>query len=186
MSGNRTQTFASGWLDSGEIVVNDDGDIVLFSHATESTTSLVTSPDVKTNATVSSDGRFLAYESNESDIREIYVRIFTGGGAAIPVSIGGGYQPRWAPDSSAIYYTNEQKMMRVTVDAQDTLVLGRPETLFELPFQTSGSRTYDVHPDGERFLMMIANNQSGRGSQIAVVRNFFGELKRLDPNRGTN
>ena len=48
--------------------------------------------------------------------------------------------------------------------------LGRPEAIFELPFQTSRGPTYDIAPDGTRFLMTFANNQSGRGSRIVVVK----------------
>jgi hypothetical protein len=99
----------------------------------------------------------------------------------IPVSIGGGANPLWAPDGGSIYYTKEQKMMRVIVENAETMQLGRPQLIFELPFQSDDWRSYDIAPDGNRFLMAFANNQSGRGSKIVVVKNFFGELDRLAP-----
>ena len=77
-------------------------------------------------------------------------------------------------------------MMRVAIEDAETMQLGRPELIFEMPFQTDNWRSYDIAPDGKRFLMAFANNQSGRGSKIVVVKNFFGELERLAAMRGTN
>jgi hypothetical protein len=77
-------------------------------------------------------------------------------------------------------------MMAVPVQTSPTLVLGTPVKLFDGPYFIGlAGRTYDVSPDGKRFLMIknVAPTQSTADQRIVIVQNWDQELKRLVPTR---
>jgi serine/threonine-protein kinase len=132
----------------------------------------------------SPDGRWLAYVSNESDRDEIFVRSLEREAGAQVVSIDGGTDPVWSPAGDELFYRNGNRMMVTSVQLGETFEATSPEVLFvggydsELP--PSGSQSYDVSRDGQRFLMteLVEQPNSGR---IIVVLNWGQELKRLVP-----
>jgi eukaryotic-like serine/threonine-protein kinase len=103
----------------------------------------------------SPDGRWVAYQSNESGRFEVYVRTFPGTGGQWQVSTGGGNSPRWRADAKELYYlAPDDKLMAVAVPAQGaTLVPGTPEVLSQTHIvQGADRQQYDVSRDG-RFLV---------------------------------
>jgi dipeptidyl aminopeptidase/acylaminoacyl peptidase len=101
------------------------------------------------------DGKWVAYQSNESGRDEIYVRPFPGPGGQWQISTGGGTSPRWRPDGKELYYlAPDSKLIAVPVAVQGAaLAPGTPEALFQthtpqVPFRPQ----YDVPRDG-RFLV---------------------------------
>ena len=140
------------------------------------------------SAELSPDGKWLAYNSNESGQWEIYIQAYPGLGAKTPVSIGGGQELVWSPDGSEIYYRSGQKMMAVSVRTNPTLQVGGPHELFEGTQFTAGAggaRQYHIAPDG-RFLMVREGEAATGASQtqfdhLVVVENWFDELRRLAP-----
>ena len=62
-------------------------------------------------AHVSPDGRFVAYESNESGRWEVYIRAFADSGSKTQVSTAGGIEPRWRPDGTEIFYRWQSRFM---------------------------------------------------------------------------
>ena len=133
----------------------------------------------------SPDGRWLAYVSDESGRREVYVQPFPGPGGKWQISTEGGTEPVWAGNGE-LFYRNESgdKMMVVDITTEPTFRAGNPRLLFEGFYQggIGGNRAfYDVTPDGQRFLMVKAGEQETEAMQINVVLNWFEELKRLVP-----
>ena len=130
----------------------------------------------------SPDGRWLAYVSDESGRREVYVQPFPGPGGKWQISTEGGTEAVWAGNGE-LFYRNESgdQMMAVDITTEPTLGPGTPRLLFEGLYQRGiGNRAvYDVKPDGQRFLMV--QPQQGAGAPIHVVLNWFEELKRLVP-----
>ncbi|MGD1068598.1 MAG: protein kinase [Bryobacteraceae bacterium] len=107
----------------------------------------------------SPDGKWVAYQSNESGRDEIYVRPFPGPGGQWHVSTGGGISPRWRADGKELYYVApDDKLMAVPVAAQSVaqgaaLAPGTPEALFQTQMPRIAFRPqYDVARDG-RFLI---------------------------------
>jgi serine/threonine-protein kinase len=154
---------------------------------------LLESPFSDQNPDLSPDGRWMAYESNESGQMEIYVRPFPDVNAGRwQVSTGGGTRPAWSRDGRELFYLTGppgnalKRMMRVPVRPGATFEMGNPQLLFEGPYYTGFvGRTYDVSPDGQRFLMIkdaAATAQAGSPPpQIIVTLNWFDELKRRVP-----
>ena len=114
------------------------------------------SPADEQMAKLSPDGRFLAYESDESGRYEIYVLSFPGGDAKRQVSVNGGQQARWRSDGRELYYVEGDTLMAVSVSTESAITLGQPQQLFEAPglvLAVGGTNGgYDVSADGERFL----------------------------------
>ncbi len=137
------------------------------------------------NAQISPDGRWLAYESDESGRFEIYVRPFPNlEGGRWQVSTNGGTQAAWARSGRELFYRNGAAMMGVPVRTEAGFVAGSPTQLFQGQFAgTLGGRNYDVSPDGQRFLMLKEvkpeDAKAARRDSLIVVTNWVEELKRL-------
>jgi len=135
----------------------------------------------------SPDGRWLAYQSNESGPVEVYVRPFPGPGGKSQVSMAGGNQPRWRPDGKELFYVApDGRLMAVSIGVgadKQTLETGAPVPLFATRLASGSGITgvvtkpqYAVAPDG-RFLMNVAVEEA-TGSPITVVLNWDAELKK--------
>ena len=133
--------------------------------------------------TFSPDGRWVAYASSETGRNEIYIRPFAGAAEKITVSTDGGNEPVWSRDGGELFYRNGDAMMSVSISAGATLNTGRPQRLFERPYDRTLALwpNYDVSPDGQRFLMLKTVEQNESPAQINVVVNWFEELKRFAP-----
>ena len=141
------------------------------------------------NGIVSPDGRWLAYESNSSGSFEIYVQPFPNvGGGQRQVSTAGGRQPLWARSGKELFYVgSDAALLSAPVEASGTTWNnGTPIKILEGRYVSGGGtlgRTYDVSPDGQRFLKIKA---AGTGASAAppaliVVQHWDEELKRLVP-----
>jgi serine/threonine-protein kinase len=123
----------------------------------------VQTPWDEPSAEISPDGRYLAYESNQSGRPEIYVQPFPQSGRRELVSTDGGSQPVWARNGRELFYRAPgpgatMRMMAVEVSLGNRFTPGRPRILWEAetvryPAGTGG-RAYDVERGGRRFLMI--------------------------------
>jgi serine/threonine protein kinase/Tol biopolymer transport system component len=114
-------------------------------------------------AQFSPDGRWLAYQSNESGRTEVYAQPFPGPGAKLQISTNGGAQMRWRRDGRELFYLGlDSRLMAVPIRKADTgegLIAGEPMPLFTahvgdiVPLQSGYSISYIISPDGQRFLM---------------------------------
>ncbi len=135
---------------------------------------------------ISPDGRYLAYQSNESGASEIYLTRFPSGEGKWQVSIGGGSHPQWNKSGTRLYYRQDGcAVVEVSVETAPALVLGKPERLIECDELKLARRpwlTYSVSGDGERFVLVQTSNPNTEKIDIGitVVENWFGEFK----NRG--
>jgi serine/threonine-protein kinase len=141
-------------------------------------------PSNESGPTFAPDGRWLAYQSDESGRQEIYVRPFPGPGGKFQISTEGGTEPVWARDGRELFYRNGDKMMAAAIETKAGFAAAKPRYLFERPYEpafyTFGAN-YDVSPDGRRFLMIKAAEQETGAARINVVLNWFEDLKRRVP-----
>jgi Tol biopolymer transport system component len=144
---------------------------------------LLETPFNERNPELSPDGRWLAYESNESGRFEIHVRPFTDlNKGKWQVSMGGGVQPLWSRNGRELFFRSPSgAVMRVVIDARTSFSPTEPTRLFDGPYFLSSTaiigRTYDVSPDGQRFLMIKENRRRDQNEYIIVIQNAFAELK---------
>jgi serine/threonine protein kinase/Tol biopolymer transport system component len=133
-------------------------------------------------ARFSPDGRWLAYLSDESGRYEVYVQAYPGPGGKWQISTEGGTGPVWNPNGPELFYRSGNKMMKVDIATQPGFAPGTPQVLFEGGYEADvPGANYDVSPDGQRFLMIKANEQQSAPTQINVVLNWFEELKQKVP-----
>ena len=141
------------------------------------------------NAELSPDGRWMAYQSDESGQYEIYVRPFPNvEDGRWQVSNAGGIHPLWSRDGRELFYLAgpPARLMVVPVQTDPTFVPENPQELLEWPYSTLGEgRTYDVSPDGQRFLAIntvpLETDADASPPQINVVLHWFEELKERVP-----
>jgi Tol biopolymer transport system component len=150
-------------------------------------TPLLQTPFDELRGAISPDGHWLAYESNSTGQFEIWVRPFpnTSGGEYL-ISTSGGTRPAWAHTGKELFFLGaDGTLMRVPVEATATMWnAGAPTKLLEPRYYTGGgnpNRSYDVSPDGQRFLMIKAASADPTTvpPNIIVVQHFDEELKRL-------
>jgi hypothetical protein len=128
---------------------------------------------------VSPDGKWLAYESQDSGNAEVYVEpigIPSTGKSRRQVSTGGGYSPRWRRDQTEIYYlASKGDLISVAL----RLAEGGPEfdgtrALFRTRLLSKTRNSFDVSPDGQSFLMNLPLEDAA-SSPITVVTNWSGK-----------
>ena len=151
-------------------------------------TPLIQSVFAERNGIISPDGRWIAYESNASGQFEVWVRPFpsvTSG--QWQVSTAGGTRPHWTRKGQELVYVSPTgALMRVGVARGASWSTTPPTLLIKEGYvtipQTDLGLTYDVAPDGERFLMIKeaqGSEQTSAPATIIVVLNWVEELKRL-------
>jgi len=145
---------------------------------TGDTVELVVGPFEDRAPAVSPDERWLAYFSDESGRYEVYVRPFPEAGTAKwQVSTAGGATPRWAPDGRTLYFRSAAgEMIAVDLPPSSTFTTGERRVLFQLTDIVGGESSWDVTPDGERFVM-IRSRGLGSDSELIMVENLFTELR---------
>ena len=155
----------------------------------------VISPDAKTGtqglieteasegiADVSPDGRWIAYQSDESGQFEVYVRPFPNvDDDRWSISRDGGISPVWAPNGQELFYraSDSGDMMVVAVETEPTFSPAQPEVLFEAPylsFQFTRSRPWDVGQDGRFLMIKDTGEQTAADPSIVFVQNWTQEL----------
>jgi len=153
---------------------------------------LVQSAFTETNGIVSPDGRWLAYEANNSGQFEIHVRPYPSVNSGHwQVSTGGGTQPRWSRNGQELFYVSPAgAVMRVGIERGPSWVTTTPSLILPNGSVQNGSPgfggwTYDISPDGQRFLLTKAANDANAPPppEIIFVQHFDQELKRLVPTK---
>ena len=123
----------------------------------------------ETYPTLSPDGHWLAYCSDESGRSQVYVQPYPGLDKRVAISTDGGAEPAWSRDGKELFYRIGGAMMSVAVKTSGTdFVPDKPVMLFRGVFlNTTPTRMYDVAPDG-RFLMVqpIPAQTTARDSEI--------------------
>ena len=140
------------------------------------------------SADISPDGQWIAYQSDESGEYRIYVHSFPVITGRHSVSPGLGTDPVWSPDGRTLYYRSGSQFLAVDVTTEPVFaVLSAPDVLFDEPDYSGAQnlglvRTWDIHPDGSRFIM-VASEGGGAGAgaglltEVYLVVNWFEELR---------
>jgi len=137
--------------------------------------------------TLSPDGRWVAYVSNETGRYEIYVQSTSGAVGKWLISTDGGVEPLWSAKGSEIFYRNGDQMWTVDVITNSGFKHGKPRIVFEGRYRLGDvnrddTRNYDVTPDGQRFLMLKDVTEPVSG-HLNVVINWTDELQRVMASR---
>jgi Tol biopolymer transport system component len=128
----------------------------------------------------SPDGRWIAYQSNESGASEVYVRPFPGPGGKWQISTGGGSRPEWSKSSKELYYVvaTHDKIMAVTYTVSgDTFIANKPEQWS--PGQILDRGEFAPSADGKRIAVLKAPGavEALPINKVEFIFNFFDEVR---------
>ena len=136
---------------------------------------MATGPSSETMPRLSPDGRWLAYQSDQSGRNEIYVRPFPGDGPRILVSNKGGGEPMWDRTGRTLYFRAPDGITAVTVTPGAELSIGARNLVLATTEPADPThQSYDVAPDGAHFLML---RRTGGEAKAIVVHNWRRELR---------
>jgi serine/threonine protein kinase/Tol biopolymer transport system component len=180
------------WLLFTVITPDTREDIWMLRLPTENETNIPTpeaSPFLATNfsetlASVSPDGRWTAFTSDDTGGWEVYVCSFPHPGEKIRISTNGGEEPVLSHDGRELYYRYGTKWYVAEVTLGDHFAATRPRLLFEGPFANIPGLSYAAAPDSRHFLMVEEIDQTKTTTELDVVTNFFDELRRRVPGKG--
>jgi Tol biopolymer transport system component len=134
-------------------------------------------------ARFSPDGKWIAYNSNESGSWQVYVQSFPASGGKWMISTDGGAQPQWRGDGKELFYiSSNRKLTAVDVKGNgSTFEAGVPKALFDLRLQTPGlpgpRNSFIVAADGKRFLVASISEER-LTTPTTVVMNWTADLKK--------
>jgi Tol biopolymer transport system component len=137
-------------------------------------------PFVQTKANESAsafspDTRWIAYASDETGKRQVYLKSFTSGGGNYQVSVEGGHHPRWRADGGELFFLSpDGTMMAAEIDTKRGLQASAPRALFATGIiaQQSDNHPYVVSGNGDRFLVPVAGRDTGPVPDLVIVMNW--------------
>ncbi len=141
-------------------------------------------------AILSHDGRWIAYDSDESGKPEVYVAPYPALAPRERISTDGGLHPLWSPDDRELYYrtgsnpeqleqralAQKTRVMAVSIETKPALKAGQPRLLFEGPYFESG-HDIAITPDGRGFVLIRETDSQSGPKAVQVVVNWSEELK---------
>ena len=155
---------------------SDQGVSAVTLAATPVVTKILDGPYAEVRPALSPDGKWMAYQSDESGRFEVYVRPFPDVATTrVQVSTSGGSSPRWSSDGRELFFYDGASIMAAPVKAAATLAAGRPVRLFDASrFNERLGPVYDVSNDGRRFLFLRAAGPqaAARRTDLRVIENW--------------
>ncbi|MFA6958145.1 MAG: protein kinase [Thermoanaerobaculia bacterium] len=176
IEGSHPSFAPDGTIVFGTRSLKADDDIAVISSDGGASTTVLQTPQRTFDPHVSPDGRFVAYESNESGALEIFVSSFPDTRGKWQITTGGGAEPRWAKDGNALYYTKDDELWRIPISRAAGVAIGAPERVFSgAAIGVTLERGYDLAPDG-RFVAVRELDRDK--SALTIVQNWDAEVGR--------
>jgi Tol biopolymer transport system component len=175
--------FAKDWYADGRQIayfqaVGGRGQIGVLQLTPEKKASLLLRTQFnEDNPRFSPDGKWLAYDSNETGVLEVYVVPLPDLSTKWKVSTQGGAQPVWRGDGKELFYVAaDKKVMAVAVTRKgDALEFAQPQALFETRISGAGFQ-YDVTADGQKFL--VNSQVQSSADPMTIITNWTALLKK--------
>jgi Tol biopolymer transport system component len=125
------------------------------------------------DATMSPDGTYIAYASDETGKLEVFVRTFPAAQDKTQISFATGHSARWSPKGNEIFYVEGHRLMTATVKTSPKFSADPPKPLFDLEDRAGDVRVYDT-ADGQRFAVVRTLRPPRNG--VVVVQNWIKEF----------
>jgi Tol biopolymer transport system component len=152
-----------GWTADGKqlrfltLTGNRDYGISLFDMTSRKVTPVVDLPgSAQHSSSMSPDGKWMAYASNETGRYEVWIEPFPRTGTRYQLTRDGGSHPLWRPDGASLYFDRDQQLFHLPINTRDMAATNAPTALPIKGFaQAEYRRQFDLMPDGRRFLVLF-------------------------------
>ena len=173
---------ATSWSGDGRsVIVNDLGaeqDLWQVSLPDGKAARLLKTPSTESGGQISPDGKWIAYNSDETGSNEIYVQTLPPSRDRWPISTAGGVSPKWRADGRELFYTDAKRnLMVVDIKTEPSFEAGLPRLLFDATTLRDIPLYFDVSADGQRFLVVKPAPDAGI-RPITLVQNWMANLKK--------
>ena len=137
--------------------------------------AIASSPADELQATMSPDGRWVAYSSNETGRAEVFVTSVDDPSTKVQVTTDGGAEPTWRADGKTLV-VRSGALLEITLSFTPRIEVTRRDTLFADVFRRgSADRSYDVMAKtGD--VVALARDRATR-DRIVVVTGWLDELR---------
>jgi dipeptidyl aminopeptidase/acylaminoacyl peptidase len=183
--------------------VSPDGKIIAFNEGTHGNHDIWTIPFEgehkpqiflqtkfsESHPVFSPDGRWIAFHSNSPGQSQIFVKQYPNGIIRQITSKGVNRFPVWSAEGDELFFVESSgdpqiRMMAVSIETSPHLSWSDPKILFEGAYrELTNDRNFDIHPNGQRFLLIKEIDRAVENQQINIVLNWFEELKSLVPTK---
>jgi len=148
----------------------------LLLDGTSDPTPLIAGPGVEEQPSMSPDGQWLAYTSDESGVQQIYLTRLPDAQGKWQVSSGHGMFPTWGPDGKRIYYVGDEvQVLEVELATEPRVMLSRPRPV--LDGTRLGVNPYQGFIPLVDALMVVRADNAAGASTIGVIENWMAEFQ---------
>ncbi len=149
-------------------------DVVSLSMDTNEPEAVVQSSFREFGQSLSPDGKYVIYTSNESAQTEVYATTFPKASGKWQISVGGGGSARWSPDGREIFYVtpDHSQLMSVALIKGDLSEVDAPRLLFSIPNAPRDNFSWAITPDGKRFLVTVGTEAAREEPPMTLVTNW--------------
>jgi Tol biopolymer transport system component len=176
----------SSWYPDGKRLMVNSRDLGICVLSVDGPRELepVFTPDFATfQEALSPDGKYIAYASNKEGAFHVYIRPYPElENWEKRISLDFGEEPIWSNNGDELFYRSRDKWMVVPISMEPEFKAGTPTVIFEGEYINVPGFSYDVAPDGKRFLVLKPEHDDSQIRELHVVTNWFEELKRLVPS----
>jgi len=179
---NDTEIIEGVWTNDGtrcvyfKHVEETNGDIWIYNKETNAHTNLIATEKPEWGPRISPDDKWVAFtREKDGGEYEIFVIPITGGSAQ-QVSLNGGEEPTWSPDGSELIYRNGTKWIGRPLRASNLLAWGDPYVIFEGNYINAPGHSYDISPDGKKFLVVKEVHEQGDSSELRIITNWSSKF----------
>jgi serine/threonine-protein kinase len=147
-------------------------------HGDSALVPLVVDKYFSNHVALSPDGHWLAYSSDPTGRKEVYLTPFPAATSSHLISRDGGSEPRWAHSGRELFFKSGNQLMAVPIAPGPTFVPGTPRPLFPLSGyrEARNRQQYDVAPDDRHFVMIRESSGDALGN-VVYAENWFAELR---------
>lgn len=170
--------LASSISADGQLIgVRGSSGVAVFTHGADRLQSISTASASDWGTAVSPDGRAMLYTSSSTGSYHIFLQPLPATGERYQVSrTDGAEEPRWSTDGTRAYYRNGNRIMSVDISLDPQVQISDPQVFYSGFFENVGGRSFAIHPDGERALVIKSQNLA---SSIRVISNWFAKVEKL-------
>ena len=131
-------------------------------------------------STLSPDGKYLAYVSNELGMHQVYVQTFPDKTGKWQISADPGREPKWSPDGKKLYFSSRGRMMVADLISSQPFMMSQPRIQYEGDRRISAenSTSYDIMIDGKHFVSLLSTNTTLQ-ERVNVIVNWTAELNHI-------